>query len=556
MIVHENKIKVDGITRYVENQNFEFDNWYGEEETTLGMYQNAILPEMDFIFNGGTLTIFAYGQTGSGKTFTINQLQGLLSKDLFRASVLHEEDTGNSYCFTVSYFEIYGSKVFDLLSKRKELKIMETAKNKIEVPGLREIMVKDEEELAQVVEYGRNERCTEETVHNSTSSRSHAVCKIKLINADEPNSKEEGSLLIVDLAGSERAHDSQDNTKDRQREGAEINKSLLALKECIRAMQSTRANKHIPFRTSKLTMVLKDSFVAEKSKVRVHMIACISPCHSSVDHTLNTLRYAEKLKTKSSSPKTSASSKNIKKDFSTPNLKGPKVTEYSDLSNMKMRPKKNYYSNVSDAYRNKRDQRKKSIANSTNSSSPPNKLAWVKSQGDLLAHNYSSRRDQIKAQRLKSRDSSNSSSNEEQLNDLMEQINDVYSDIKNKLSSFHPDAKKESRKTKGINRSFTSDPKKVKNSAYMQYCHNNNRKAKKVDEVSYQSGDYYHSIDEHSDSDDEKIKKPKVNKPSNFSTQKNVPAYSNYFSQVSKKGVEDWEDEVPIDDSPMAYKQS
>lgn len=259
---------------------------------------------MDYIFNGGTLTIFAYGQTGSGKTFTINQLQDLLCKDLFRASVLHHEDTGRSYCFTVAYYEIYGSKVFDLLNNRNELKVMESAKNKIEVPGLKEIFVKDTEELSQVIEFARSERCTEATVSNSTSSRSHAVCKVKLHEVTQNIHIDQGSLLIVDLAGSERAHDSQDNQKNRQREGAQINKSLLALKECIRAMQSSRSNKHIPFRTSKLTMILKDSFVAEKHSVRIHMINCISPCNSHADHSLNTLRYAEKLKVKRSSPKT------------------------------------------------------------------------------------------------------------------------------------------------------------------------------------------------------------------------------------------------------------
>ena len=84
-------------------------------------------------------------------------------------------------------------------------------------------------------------------------------------------------------------------------EGAEINKSLLALKECIRGLDMRRnnADTHIPFRASKLTMVLRDSFVLSgqgDDMIRIIIIACISPGSSSADHTLNTLRYASRLK--------------------------------------------------------------------------------------------------------------------------------------------------------------------------------------------------------------------------------------------------------------------
>jgi kinesin family protein 2/24 len=72
-------------------------------------------------------------------------------------------------------------------------------------------------------------------------------------------------------------------------EGAEINKSLLALKECIRALDAEQG--HIPFRGSKLTEVLRDSFVGDSRTV---MISCISPNAGSCEHTLNTLRYADR----------------------------------------------------------------------------------------------------------------------------------------------------------------------------------------------------------------------------------------------------------------------
>jgi kinesin family protein 2/24 len=72
-------------------------------------------------------------------------------------------------------------------------------------------------------------------------------------------------------------------------EGAEINKSLLALKECIRALDQNK--NHTPFRGSKLTQVLRDSFTGDS---RTCMIATISPNNSNSEHTLNTLRYADR----------------------------------------------------------------------------------------------------------------------------------------------------------------------------------------------------------------------------------------------------------------------
>ncbi len=129
---------------------------------------------------------------------------------------------------------------------------------------------------------------------NDTSSRSHAICCVSI--KDASGAKTYGKLLLVDLAGSERAQDTQSNNRQRRIEGAEINKSLLALKECIRAIDAKSS--HVPFRASKLTMVLRDSFLSSETKIV--MIACISPGSTSADHTLNTLRYAQRLKSNNS----------------------------------------------------------------------------------------------------------------------------------------------------------------------------------------------------------------------------------------------------------------
>ena len=149
-------------------------------------------------------------------------------------------------------------------------------------------------ELMNYIQIGHNVRTTHATTSNDTSSRSHAICQ--LVIKENYSGKVVGKMSIVDLAGSERAQDCQSNNRQRRLEGAEINKSLLALKECIRALDTKST--HVPFRASKLTMILRDSFISSKDKSRIVMIACVSPGKSSAEHTLNTCRYAIRLKEK------------------------------------------------------------------------------------------------------------------------------------------------------------------------------------------------------------------------------------------------------------------
>lgn len=99
-------------------------------------------------------------------------------------------------------------------------------------------------------------------------------------------------LIFIDLAGSERATDAQNNLRQTRREGAQINWSLLALKECIRSMDLTHS--HAPFRQSKLTHILRDSLVG--SKTRTCLMATVSPSDDCCQCSLNTLQYASRIR--------------------------------------------------------------------------------------------------------------------------------------------------------------------------------------------------------------------------------------------------------------------
>lgn len=287
VIVHEPKYKVDGITRYLDNQEFLFDNAYGETDDTDSLYLTTLQPLIPFILNSGTVTCFAYGQTGSGKTFTMKGLQHSVVSDLFK----HAGRYIKSPNFMVSFFEIYGGRAYDLLNSRNQVRIMEDGNQNIQVQGLVERPAVNEQEVHSLIDNGNAERTTHATTSNSDSSRSHAVCSIYIRDRNQVV----GKLILVDLAGSERAEDCKSNNRQRRIEGAEINKSLLALKECIRA--HSNGDLHVPYRGSKLTLVLRDSFTGSKN--RIVMITCISPGHSSADHTVNSLRYAARLKDRS-----------------------------------------------------------------------------------------------------------------------------------------------------------------------------------------------------------------------------------------------------------------
>lgn len=292
LTVHETKLKVD-LTEYVEKHEFVFDAVLDEDVSNDEVYFESVEPIVPLIFQKTKATCFAYGQTGSGKTYTMQPLPLKASQDILR--LVHQTYRNQGFQLFVSFFEIYGGKLFDLLNDRRKLCMREDGKQQVCIVGLQEYRVSNVETIKELIEKGNTTRSTGTTGANEESSRSHAILQLCIKrSADGSESKPArlvGKLSFIDLAGSERGADTTDNDKQTRMEGAEINKSLLALKECIRALDNDQG--HIPFRGSKLTEVLRDSFVGDSRTV---MISCIAPSSGSCEHTLNTLRYADRVK--------------------------------------------------------------------------------------------------------------------------------------------------------------------------------------------------------------------------------------------------------------------
>eukprot|EP01022_Parablepharisma_sp_SALTPOND_P024419 TRINITY_DN53_c0_g1_i2.p2 TRINITY_DN53_c0_g1~~TRINITY_DN53_c0_g1_i2.p2 ORF type:complete len:1067 (-),score=116.09 TRINITY_DN53_c0_g1_i2:2428-5628(-) len=248
--------------------------------------------------------------TGAGKTHTMlgdvykttTGEPGICTLSI--DSLFHKitEDDTRQYRMKVSYLEIYNEQVKDLLTENLPrtpalgLMLVEDPVKGVVVPELTEYVVHNSKELLQLVLKGNEKRTMAATSVNQFSSRSHAILQIMLESSDSKSitTVTTAKLSLVDLAGSERAATTE-NRGLRMREGGKINRSLLALGNCINILSDkTRASaSFVPYRDSKLTRLLKDSLGGNTKTV---MIACVSPAGACYEETVNTLKYAERAK--------------------------------------------------------------------------------------------------------------------------------------------------------------------------------------------------------------------------------------------------------------------
>jgi len=310
-----------GSKRY-KDKRFIFDRVFDRDATQQDVFEATSKPLLTNVLDGFNATVFAYGvsayrvifqahtrlkhntqATGCGKTHTISGTSDqpgviyLTMADLFQLI----EDRKEEYSFDVlvTFLEIYNEEIRDLLAEpgsstqRGGLQIRED--KSVKVAGLTELRPTSADEVKQIVLLGNTRRTQSPTNANETSSRSHAVLQVHVTRSPRTaNVTEErtvATLSIIDLAGSERAA-ATTNMGQRMVEGANINKSLLALGNCINSLcESGGAVRHVPYRNSKLTRLLKFSLGGNCKTV---MIVCVAPTSQHFDDTHNTLIYAER----------------------------------------------------------------------------------------------------------------------------------------------------------------------------------------------------------------------------------------------------------------------
>uniref|UniRef100_A0A7S3J0T0 Kinesin-like protein n=1 Tax=Euplotes harpa TaxID=151035 RepID=A0A7S3J0T0_9SPIT len=292
-----------GKNRSKEKQ-YAFDYAFDSETGQTEIFESTTKFLVEGILEGYNATVFAYGATGAGKTYTMLGTESnpgnmfLTLKELFVK--IKAQRNNYNYDIRVSFLEIYNEMIRDLIVVSEDVLDLREDKDKgICVAGLSEVEVESPEDVMELLFFGNQNRTQEATGANETSSRSHAILQIIVEAKDKASGVvaevSVGKLSLIDLAGSERAAKTN-NRGIRMLEGANINRSLLSLGNCINALVDNMkkgSKNHIPYRDSKLTRLLKDSLGGNSRTV---MIANISPGNDSYEDTHNTLKYANRAK--------------------------------------------------------------------------------------------------------------------------------------------------------------------------------------------------------------------------------------------------------------------
>jgi kinesin family member 5 len=253
---------------------------------------------VDAVMTGFNGTIMAYGQTSAGKSFSMEGLslrdpetQGIIPRCVDKLfEEIERADEDNQFQVVLSYYEIYCEKVRDLLNPLQiNLKLRESKNAGFLIQDVTEIYCTDRESVLRVIEFGKANRAAAPTLMNAESSRSHSIVSILV---DQKNTvtgrNKKGTLFLVDLAGSEKVSKTGASGM-RLEEAKNINGSLTTLGMVINALCDGQP--HIPYRDSKLTMILMDALGGNS---RTTLVICCNPEHKHAPETLSTLRFGER----------------------------------------------------------------------------------------------------------------------------------------------------------------------------------------------------------------------------------------------------------------------
>lgn len=287
------------------NTSYVFDKVFSPDTTQIEVFQE-ILPFVQSALDGDSVCIFSYGQTGSGKTYTLEgdssseERMGIIPRAAaFVFSEVERQQAVNRIKISISCMEIYMDKIRDLFSDNSNVKLC-NINDQVVLPSLEIKQVSSSSELLECIELAIRKRSIRETHLNSSSSRSHCVYTILIEGSDSKGASISGKLNIIDLAGSEKSslesykdktESEKENMKLVQNEAKYINTSLSCLRRVINSLVLKKyrgVSSVVPYRDSKLTLILKDSLSSKKAKV----VLIINLCPENYSETKETLKFA------------------------------------------------------------------------------------------------------------------------------------------------------------------------------------------------------------------------------------------------------------------------
>jgi len=163
------------------------------------------------------------------------------------------------------------------------LKIREFPKVGMRVIGVQETPCMTPEDVFNAIAAGTANKHVGSHAMNTRSSRSHTVFQVSIIGKYQSGSTVKSKINMVDLAGSERIKKTGAVGQSLE-EAKRINLSLSTLGNCINAIVEKKPS--VPFRESKLTLILKDS-LGGNSLTSLCVMTSKRMVHS--DETLSTL---------------------------------------------------------------------------------------------------------------------------------------------------------------------------------------------------------------------------------------------------------------------------
>eukprot|EP00754_Rhynchopus_humris_P004105 Rhum_TRINITY_DN12110_c0_g2::Rhum_TRINITY_DN12110_c0_g2_i1::g.49440::m.49440/K10396/KIF5; kinesin family member 5 len=282
--------------RFVDEKVLEFSKIFGPEATQQEVFADVGTPACEASLRGQYGTIIAYGQTGTGKTYTAFSTEegreGLMHRSVHELFAAVEADPSHDYSMSVQYLQLYREQLSDLLDERGLVEVREDADKGVYVKGATNMAVTSPEQALALFARGNSARVVRLTTMNAQSSRSHALFCVSVVRksrTDPCGPVLYGKLTLVDLAGSERIKRTKADSLRRQ-EAQAINMSLSCLGSVIHALTDRQAT-HVPYRSCKLTRILRDS-LGEHGNASI--VVTVSPALTDVAETLGSLYFGSR----------------------------------------------------------------------------------------------------------------------------------------------------------------------------------------------------------------------------------------------------------------------